>query len=91
MLLALELKVLLVVVVDVQTKSRRVDVPVAPNKQGTKDGLSKNVEDSVRDDLLIDVQVAAAVSNTPDAREELAEPLPDLGAQGILTLGRRSK
>lgn len=35
---------------------------------GTEDWLGEDVEHSVRDDLLVNVHVAAAISDTPDAK-----------------------
>ena len=57
-LFALELDVLLVVVVDVKTKSGRVDIAVAPNEEGTKDRLRQNIKDAV----LYKTQVSCTVT-----------------------------
>ena len=35
---------------------------------GTEDWLGKDVEDSIGDDFLVDIHVAGAVGDTPDAR-----------------------
>lgn len=45
---------------------------VGKEEPSAEDWLGKDVENGVGNDLLIDVHVAAAVSNTPDARELLA-------------------
>jgi hypothetical protein len=55
----------------------------------TEDGLGKNVEDGVGDDLLVNVHVAATVSNTPDAGKVLANAQQTASTK--LTLGRRSR
>ena len=41
---------------------------VGEQKPGTKDWLGENVKHSIGDDLLVNIHVAAAVSNAPDAR-----------------------
>ena len=35
----------------------------------TEDGLGKDIEDSVCDNLGIDIDIARSISNTPDARK----------------------
>ena len=42
------------------------DALVGEEKPGTEDGLGKDVEDSVGNDLLVNVHVAGAIGNTPD-------------------------
>ncbi|KXT18924.1 hypothetical protein AC579_3587 [Pseudocercospora musae] len=42
---------------------------VGEEQPGTEDWLGQDVEDSVGNDLLVNVHVAAAISNAPDARE----------------------
>ena len=64
-LLALELKVLLVVVVDVQTKSGRVNVAVTPDEKSTKDRLSQHIEDTVKDGLGVGRNVVATLTKAP--------------------------
>lgn len=44
------------------------DARVREQEPGTEDWLGKNVQNSVCDDLLVDVQVAAPISNAPDAK-----------------------
>jgi hypothetical protein len=40
---------------------------VGEQEPGTEDGLGKDVQNGVGDNLLVDVEVAAAVGDTPDA------------------------
>ena len=42
-------RILLVVVVDVKTHTRRVNVAVAEDEHGTENGLREKVEDTVKD------------------------------------------
>lgn len=44
------------------------DAGVGEQEPGTENWLSEDVKNSVGNDLLVDVHVAAAVGNTPDAR-----------------------
>jgi hypothetical protein len=62
---ALELKVLLVVVVDVQAESGRVDVAVTPDEETTEDRLGQNVEDAVEDGLGVGRDVVATLAQAP--------------------------
>lgn len=61
-LLALKLEVLLVVVVDVQTKSGRVDVTVAPDEKSTEDWLSQDIKDAIEDGLGVRRDVVATLA-----------------------------
>jgi len=63
---------------------------VREQQPGTEDGLSEDVEDGVRDDLLVNVHVAGAVSDTPDTKHLLAYDC-SVSAITMLTLGRRSR
>lgn len=92
-LLALELEVLLVIVVNVQTKSRRVDVAVTPDEKSTKDGLSKNIKDTVKDGFRIGRDVVATLAEAPSdgikrpqkssQRTALHESRADVLAHGV--------
>ena len=95
-LLALELEVLLVVVVDVQTKSRRVDVAVAPDEKSTKDGLSQHIENTIEDGLRVRRDVVATLAKAPSdgverpqksgQRTTLEESSADVLAHGVCVL-----
>lgn len=50
---ALELKVLLIIVVDVKTKGGRVDVAVTPDEQGTENGLGQDIKNAVESGLRV--------------------------------------
>lgn len=57
----------------VRPEATKVDVSlwhacVGEKKPCAEDWLGEDVQDSVGDDLLVDVEVAAAVSDTPDAK-----------------------
>jgi len=70
LLLALELKVLLVVVVDVQTEPGRVDVAVTPDKKTAEDRLGQNIKDAVEDGLRVRRDVVATLAKAPSNRVE---------------------
>lgn len=43
------------------------ELSVGDDQPSTEDGLSKNIEDSVGDDLAVDTNTAGTVSEAPDA------------------------
>ena len=55
----------------------------------TEDGLGKNVEDGIAENLTIDTDVSGSIGNTPDT----SDMLEDVSAMGLLqrTQGRESK
>lgn len=67
-LLALKLEVLLVVVVDVQTKSGRVNVTVAPDEKSTKDWLSQDIKNAIKDGFRVRRDVVATLAKAPSNR-----------------------
>ena len=67
-LLALKLEVLLVVVVDVQTKSGRVNVTVAPDEKSTKDWLSQDIKNAIKDGFRVRRDVVATLAKAPSDR-----------------------
>ena len=68
LLLALELEVLLVVVMDVKTEPGRVNVAVAPDEKSTEDRLRQHIKDAVEDGLRIRRDVVATLAKTPSNR-----------------------
>lgn len=54
-----------VVVTDVKTERLRADVAVTPDEKRTEDGLSEEVEDSVKDTLRVDGDDVASLAHTP--------------------------
>ena len=64
---------------------------VSEQEPGTEDRLGKDVEDGIGDDLLIDIHVAGAVSDTPDAAKKVSGLFMPGLEQIILTLGRQSR
>jgi hypothetical protein len=44
------------------------ELSVGDDQPSTEDGLSKNIEDSVSDDLAIDTNTAGTVGEAPDTR-----------------------
>lgn len=55
---------------------------VGEKQPSTEDWLGKDVENSVGDDLLVNVHVAAAVGDTPDARTVVSLVLQNLTRGG---------
>lgn len=51
------------------------DGGVGEEEPGTEDGLGEDVKDGVGDDLLVNVHVAGAIGDTPDAGKMLADDL----------------
>lgn len=68
---ALELKILLIVVVNVKTKGGRVDVAVTPDEQSTKDRLSEDVKDAIEDRLRVRRDVVTTFAHAPGNRVKL--------------------
>jgi hypothetical protein len=57
-----------IVVLDSQTKTGRVDTPVSPDKQRTKDGLRQEIQDTVEHSLRVRRDDIATFANTPSNR-----------------------
>lgn len=72
-LLAGELSILLIVVVDVKTKLGRVDVTVAPDEESTEDRLGEQVEDTVENGLGVRSDDVATLADTPGDRVQNPE------------------
>jgi hypothetical protein len=66
--LVLNSRVLLVVVVDVETKTGRVNTAVTPDEKSTEDGLGDQVEDTVEDGLRVGRDDVATLADTPGER-----------------------
>ena len=49
------------------------DALVGEEKPGTEDGLGKDVKDGIGNDLLVNVHVAGAISDTPDTRNNVSD------------------
>ena len=63
--LVLNSRILLVVVVDVEAKTSRVDAAVAPDEEGAKDRLGKDVENTIKDGLAVRSNDITAFRNSP--------------------------
>ena len=63
---------------------------VGEEQPGSEDGLGEDVEDSVSNDLLVDIHLAGAISDTPDAVIMSVFESWLLIEEG-LTLGRQSR
>jgi len=80
--LVLNRGVLLVVVVDVETKTGRVDATVAPDEKSTEDRLGDQVEDTVEDSFRIGGDNIATLADTPGDRVEDPEKSGERAAHG---------
>ena len=67
-LLVAELRILLIVVVDVEAELRRVDVAVTPDEEGTEDRLGQQVQNTVEDGLGVGRDDIATLADTPGDR-----------------------
>lgn len=79
--LAVELSILLIVVVDMKAELGRVNVPVAPDEERAKDWLSQDIKDAVEDGLRIGSDDVGTLTDTPRDRvkgpEERSERATD--------------
>lgn len=64
---------------------------VGEEQPSTENWLGEDIQNSVGDDLLVNVHVAATVGNTPDARKIVSLVLQISREVNELTLGRQSR
>lgn len=63
----------LIVVANAETKTRRLDVAVAEDEEGTENWLGEQVEDTVEDGLRVGGNNVTTLANTPGDRVESPE------------------
>jgi hypothetical protein len=80
--LILNRRVLLVVVVDVKTKTGRVNSAVTPDEEGTEDRLGDQVENTVEDGLRVRRDDVATLADTPGDGVEDPEQSGERATQG---------
>jgi len=80
--LVLNGRVLLIVIMDVKTKTGRVDTTVTPDKKSTKDRLGEEIKDAVEDSLRVGRDNVAALTDTPGHRVKNPEECGERTAQG---------
>lgn len=80
--LVLNGRVLLIVIMDVETKTGRVDTTVTPDKKSTKDRLGEEIKDAVEDSLRVGRDNVAALADTPGDRVKNPEECGERTAQG---------
>jgi hypothetical protein len=83
--LVLNSGVLLVVVVDVKTKTGRVDTAVTPDEKSTEDRLGDQIEDTVEDCLRVRRDDVATLADTPGERVQDPEKSGERTAQSEAT------
>lgn len=74
---------------DLDVGLRHADV--REQEPSAEDGLREDIEDGVGDDLLVDVHVAGAVGDTPDAVCSQYDIRAVSAVDVVLTSGRRSR
>lgn len=82
-----------IVITDVDAKTTRVNVAVAPEKQGSKDGFRENIQDTVEDGLRVRSDDVATLRQTPgNGIEEPQEDGPNTaGEESLVDVGAESE
>jgi hypothetical protein len=83
--LVLNSGVLLVVVVDVKTKTGRVNVTVTEDEESTEDRLGDQIKDTIEDSLRVGGDNVATLADTPGERVQDPEDSGERTAQGEAT------